>query len=117
MIVRCAVFSVLNEFLFRIDFKGARPVLLFDHQQGVAAHDDEVNLPLSTLFSIGNPNRFEHVPAVRFPGSAADFSEPLFGQLAGAMDLVRGMETTSFPPPRPACTEFHAFTEEVRPRC
>ena len=117
VIVRCPVFSMLNEFLFRIDFKGARPVLLFNHQQGVTAHDDEVNFSLSPLFSIGDANRFKHVPAVSFPSGSTDFCEPLFGQLASAMDFIRRMETPPFPPPRPACAKFHAFTEGVRPRC
>ena len=90
---------MLNELFICVDFEGTRPVLLFNHKQGVPANDDQVNFPLSTLFNIGDAYGFKHMPPVFFACGTADLRQSLLGQFTGAMKVVGWMVSPPLPPP------------------
>ena len=99
---------MLNEFLIAIDFKGTRPVFLLNHEQRVSADDDQVNFPLSTLFSIGNADGFKDVPTVLFSCRTTDLCQSLLGQFTGTMNVIGRMMPPPFSPPLPPLRELHA---------
>ena len=85
-------------------------MFLLNHKQGVAAQDHQIDLSFSSLFFIGNPHRFKHVPSVGFTGGSAQLAEPLFSQIASSMDVVGRVVSSPFAPPRPPLFPQHGFT-------
>ena len=110
VIVDRTVLSVLDKFLLSIDFEGARPVFLLDHQQRVAANNHQIDFPFSALFFIGDTNRFKHMPTVLFARSPADLCKALLSQFPGSVNVVWGVISSSFTPPSPSLCELHEVT-------